>query len=67
MFVKVVTNNKGRKGTSFIYLTESYREDGKVKHRTIRELGLFDNDQVPYIRAAFAKKKPRLVYDDNSD
>lgn len=67
MFVKVVPNNKGRKGTSFIYLTESYREDGKVKHRTIRELGLFDNDQVPYIRAAFAKKKPRLVYDDNSN
>ena len=67
MFAKVVSNNKGRKGTSFIYLTESYREDGKVKHRTIRELGLFDNDQVPYIRAAFAKKKPRLVYDDNSD
>mgnify|MGYP000933333145 CR=1 FL=1 len=31
MFAKVVPNNKGRKGTSFIYLTESYREDGKVK------------------------------------
>ena len=33
MFVKVVPNNKGRKGTSFIYLTESYREDGKVKRK----------------------------------
>ena len=37
---------------------------GKVKHRTIKNLGLFDDDQVPYIKAAFAKKKPRLVYDD---
>ena len=36
---------------------ESYREDGKVKHRTIRNLGLFDDDQVPYIKAAFAKKE----------
>ena len=64
MFVKVVPNNKGRKNTSFIYLTESYRENGKVKQRTIRNLGLFQNDQVSYIKAAFMKKKPRLVYDD---
>lgn len=64
MFVKVVPNNKGRKNTSFIYLTESYRENGKVKQRTIRNLGLFQNDQVPYIKAVFMKKKPRLVYDD---
>ena len=64
MFVKVVKNNKGRPNTSFIFIAESYRENGRVKHHTIRKLGLFDNDQVPYIKAAFAKKKPRLVYDD---
>ena len=64
MFVKVVKNNRGRPNTSFISIVESYREDGKVKHRTIRNLGLFVDDQVPYIKAAFAKKKPRLVYDD---
>jgi len=64
MFVKVVPNNKGRKNTSFICLTESYRDGNKVKHRTIRDLGLFENDQVPYIKAAFMKKKPRLVYDE---
>lgn len=63
MFVKVVPNNKGRKNTSFIYLTEAYRENGKVKHRTVRNLGLFENDQVPYIKAAFEDPKPRLVYD----
>ena len=39
MFVKVVPNNKGRKNTSFIYLTEAYRENGKVKHRTVRKEG----------------------------
>ena len=48
MFVKVVPNNKGRKDTFFIYLTESYRDrNGKVRHRTVRSLGLFDKDQVP--------------------
>jgi hypothetical protein len=66
MFVKVVPNNKGRKGTFFIYLTESYRDkNGKVKHKTVRKLGLFDEDQVPYIKAAFMDPKPRLVYDKN--
>ena len=63
MFVKVVPNNKGRKNTSFIYLVQSYRENGKVKHRTIRDLGLFENDQVPYIKAAVMNPKPRLIYD----
>jgi hypothetical protein len=66
MFVKVVKNTKGRKGTSFIYLCESYREDGKIKHRTLRALGLFDDDQVPYIKAAFANPKPKLVYESDS-
>ena len=64
MFVKVVPNNKGRKDTFFIYLTESYRDtNGKVRHRTFRSPGLFEKDQVPYIKAAFMEPKPRLVYD----
>ena len=49
MFVKVVKNNKGRPNTSFISIVESYREDGKVKHRTIRNLGLFD-DLILYLK-----------------
>ena len=44
MFVKVVKNNKGRPNSSFLSLVESYRDNGKVKHRTIRNLGLFDDD-----------------------
>lgn len=64
MYVKVVKNNKGRPHTSFIYLAESYREGDKVKTRNIRSLGLFDDDQVPYIKAAFMDPKPKLVYED---
>lgn len=64
MFIKVVPNTKGVKNTSFCYLVESYRENGKIKHRTLKNFGLLENDQVPYIKAMYAKKKPRLVYDD---
>lgn len=64
MFIKVVPNTKGVKNTSFCYLVESYRENGKIKHRALKNFGLLENDQVPYLKAMYAKKKPRLVYDD---
>lgn len=64
MFIKVVPNTKGVKNTSFCYLVASYRENGKIKHRTLKNFGLLENDQVPYLKAMYAKKKPRLVYDD---
>lgn len=64
MFIKVVPNTKGVKNTSFCYLVESYRENGKIKHRTLKNFGLLENDQVPYLKAMYAKKKPHLVYDD---
>lgn len=65
MFIKVVPNQKGRPGTYFCYLVESYREEGKPKHRVIKNFGLLEGDQVPYLKAMYAKKKPRLVYDDD--
>lgn len=66
MFIKVVPNTKGTKGTYFCYLVESYRESGKIKHRIIRNFGLLNEDQVPFLKAMYAKKKPRLVYDDEA-
>ena len=51
MFIKVVPNTKGVKNTSFCYLVESYRENGKIKHRTLKNFGLLENDQVPYLKA----------------
>ena len=30
MFIKTVPNSKGRKGTYFCYLVESYRENGTI-------------------------------------
>ena len=66
MFVKVVPNTKGKADTFFCYLVESFRENGKIKHRTIRNFGLLEEDQVPFLKAMYAKKKPRLVYDDEA-
>lgn len=64
MFIKIIPNIKGTKGTYFCYLVESYRDNGKIKHRIIRNFGLLDEEQVPFLKAMYAKKKPRLIYDD---
>lgn len=65
MFIKAVQNNRGRKGTYYCSLVEAYHENSKIKHRTIRSFGLLTEEQLPYLKAMYAKKKPRLVYDDD--
>ena len=65
MFVRAIKNNKGKKNTYFCSLVESYRdENGMHKHRVLINFGLVDEESVPFLKAAFAKKKPRLVYDE---
>ena len=65
MFVRVIKNNKGKKNTCFCALVESYRDSSGVpKHRVLINFGQVDEESVPFLKAAFAKKKPRLVYDD---
>lgn len=63
MFVRAIRNNKGRNNTYFCALVESFRDGGTSKHRVLINFGLVDADSVPYLKAAFAKNKPRLVYD----
>lgn len=67
MFVKVVKNTKANNNTCFAYLTESYRENGKVKHRVLKSFGLLHEEQIPYLKAMYAKKKPKLVYEEKED
>lgn len=64
MFVRVVKNNRGDPHTYFCALVESYRDGKTPKHRVLINFGLVDEESVPYLKAAFSKKKPRLVYDD---
>ena len=59
MFIKIVPNSKGKKGTYFCYLVESYRENGRIKHRTLRNFGLLEEDQVPFLKAMYATNTQR--------
>ena len=63
MFVRVIPNNKGVKNTFFCDLVESFRdEDGTPRHRVVVKLGQFDQDRVPYLKAAFAKGDPAEAF-----
>ena len=53
-----------KKDKSYASLVESKRENGKVIQKTIAYLGIVKDNQVPYLKAAFSKDKPKLVYKD---
>ena len=62
-------NNKKRvnKHGEMAYTAAVMRSDrvkGKVVQTTVAYLGRVEEDQIPYLKAAYAKKKPRLVWDD---
>ena len=63
MFIKILT--KQYRGTKHFYasLVENKRVDGKVKQIVLAYLGPVSQEQIPFLKAAYAKKKPRLVYD----
>lgn len=67
MFIKILT--KTINGTKHYYasLVENKWVDGKVKQTVKANLGPVTEEQIPYLKAAYAKKKPRLVYDDEDD
>ncbi|AMC94188.1 hypothetical protein AOC36_09350 [Erysipelothrix larvae] len=65
MFVRAVKNNKGNDDSYYCALVESSRDHlGVSKHKVLINFGKVPSESVPYLKAAFAKKKPRLVYDD---
>jgi len=65
MFIKILTKTYGN-GKSHYYasLVENKRVNGKVIQTVKAHLGPVTLDQIPYLKAAYSKKKPRLVYDD---
>ena len=64
MFVNIVHYPKDQPHAFFCDPVESYREDERIKHRTIHSFGLSDENQVPFLKAMYAKKKPHLIYED---
>jgi hypothetical protein len=64
MFIKILTK-KSKNGIShYASLVENRRQAGKVVQYVIAYLGRVDEEQIPYLKAAYAEKKPKLVYDD---
>ena len=65
MFIKILT--KEYRGEMYYYasLVENKRIDGKVVQTVKANLGAVTEEQIPYLKAAYAKKKPRLVYDED--
>lgn len=54
-----------KKGSKiYASVVKSVRIGKKVKQETIVYLGEVTEEQLPYLKAAYAKNKPRLVYDD---
>jgi len=64
IFIKVL--KKSSKGNTRYYasLVENKRVGGKVVQTVKANLGAVTPDQIPYLKAAYARKKPRLVFDD---
>lgn len=65
LFVKILTKTYGNKIHYYASIVENKREENHVKQHVIANLGPVTEDQIPYLRAAYAKKKPKLVYDDD--
>ena len=64
MYIKILTKTYGTKKHYYASLVESKRVDGKVVQTVKANLGPVTEEQIPYLKAAYAKKKPRLVYDE---
>ena len=64
MFIKILTKVYGAKTHYYASLVENKRVCGHVVQTVKANLGPVSEEQIPYLKAAYAKKKPRLVYDD---
>jgi len=64
IFIKVLKKQYGEKARYYASLVENNRVNGKVVQTVRANLGPVTVDQIPYLRAAYARKKPRLVYED---
>jgi hypothetical protein len=64
MFIKILKKEFASKKHYYASLVQNKRVDGNVVQTVKANLGPVTEEQIPYLKAAYAKKKPRLVYDD---
>jgi hypothetical protein len=64
VFIRVQTRTVGGQPRHYASLVENKREGRRVVQRTVAYLGAVTEDQIPFLKAAYAQRKPRLVFDD---
>jgi hypothetical protein len=63
MFIKILTKKYGKRTHYYASLVENRRFDGRVVQTVKANLGPVTLEQIPYLKAAYSRNKPRLVYD----
>lgn len=63
MFIKILKKTYKGKTAHYASLVENRRVNGKVVQIVKANLGPVTDEQIPFLKAAYALKKPRLVYD----
>jgi hypothetical protein len=56
-----------KSGKYYGSIVKSERFNGKVIQKTIAYIGELQEEQLPYLKAAFSKNKPKLVYQKKED
>lgn len=66
MFLKV-QKKKGKDGAEYFYasVVENKRVKGRMVQTILINIGRVEEDQIPYLKAAWSDNKPRLVWDDD--
>ena len=67
MFVKVLTKTYGGKKHYYASLVENKRISGKVVQTVKINFGAVEQEQIPYLKAAYSRHKPKLIYEDGSE
>lgn len=66
MFVKILKKNYSEKTHYYASLVENKRTGKNVKQLVKIYFGRVEEEQIPYLKAAYTKNKPRLVYEEES-
>jgi len=65
MFIKILTKEYGGSKHYYASLVKNKRVKDRVVQTVKANLGPVTEDQIPFLKAAYSKKKPRLIYDDD--
>jgi len=64
MFIKILTKEFNGKKHYYASLVENKRIRGSVVQTVKANLGPVTEDQIPFLKAAYSQKKPRLIFED---